>query len=156
MIRTLEQKLRHLAGNPVDLFVITHRKDDGTAEYTATLSNPEGICQVTCMYDNWFEATWYESLDEAESMIADSVRDIYSVERVGITRQKLDRKTVRVTKEPPKAKFKCTCGCEFEADLDSCRHTRSDLEGEYRVYQSIAFWSKCPVCGEECADTRIA
>ena len=59
MIRTLSQKLRHLAGNPVDLFVITYRKDDGTVEYTATLSNPEGICQVTCMYDNWFEATWY-------------------------------------------------------------------------------------------------
>lgn len=154
MIRTLEQKLRHLAGNPVDLFVITHRKDDGTVEYTATLSNPEGICQVTCMYDNWFEATWYESPDEAESMIADSVRDIYSVERIRISRENLER-GVKVTKEPPKAKFKCTCGCEFEADIDSCRQTRSDLEGESRVYQSIAFWSKCPACGNECADTRI-
>lgn len=154
MIRTLEQKLRHLAGNPVDLFVITHRKDDGTVEYTATLSNPEGICQVTCMYDNWFEATWYESQDEAESRIADSVRNIYSVERIRISRENLER-DVKVTKEPSKAKFKCTCGCEFEADLDSCRHTRSDLEGEYRVYQSIAFWSKCPACGNECADTRV-
>ena len=154
MIRTLEQKLRHLAGNPVDLFVITHRKDDGTVEYTATLSNPEGICQVTCMYDNWFEATWYESLDEAESRIADSVRNIYSVERIRISRENLER-GVTVTKEPSKAKFKCTCGCEFEAGLDSCRQTRSDLEGEYRVYQSIAFWSKCPACGNECADTRL-
>ncbi|MBR2305673.1 MAG: hypothetical protein IKA48_00425 [Fibrobacter sp.] len=154
MIRTLEQKLKYLAGNPVYLFVITHRKDDGTVEYTATLSNPEGICQVTCMYDNWFEATWYESLDEAESMIADSVRDIYSVERIRISRENLER-GIKVTKEPPKAKFECTCGCEFEADLDSCRQTRSDLEGESRVYQSISFWSKCPACGEECADTRI-
>jgi hypothetical protein len=154
VIRTLEQKLRHLAGNPVDLFAITHRKDDGTVEYTATLSNPEGICQVTCMYDNWFEATWYESQDEAESRIADSVRNIYSVERIRISRENLER-GVKVTNELSKAKFECTCGCEFEADLDSCRQTRSDLEGEYRVYQSIAFWAKCPACGNECADTRI-
>lgn len=154
MIRTLEQKLGHLAGNPVDLFVITHRKDDGTVEYTATMSNPEGICQVTCMYDNWFEATWYESPDEAESMIADSVRDIYSVERIRISRENLER-GVKVTKEPPKAKFECTCGCEFDADLDSCRQTCSDLEGEYRIYQSIVFWAKCPICGQECGDLRI-
>ena len=127
MIRTLEQKLRHIAGNPVDLFVITHRKDDGTVEYTATLSNPEGICQVTCMYDNWFEATWYERQDEAESMIADSVRNIYSVEHIRVSRNNLER-GVKVTKEPSKAKFECTCGCEFEADLDSGRRAAPSRE----------------------------
>jgi len=137
VIRTMEQKLALLAKNPAEVFVVTHRNNDGTVEYTATLSNPEGICQVTCMYDNWFEATWYESQDEAESKIADSVRNIYSVECILISRESLEL-GVTVTKEPPKAHFKCACGCEFSARPETCKTTHSDLEGGY-----------------ECSDLRI-
>ena len=145
-------KLKMLASNPAEIYVMTHQKADGGIEYAVI--NDFGIFKATSFYENWMEATWFKSREEAESQIADGARNVYSVEHIRISRENLER-GVKVTKEPPKAKFKCTCGCEFEADLDVCRQTRSDLEGEYRVYQSIAFWSKCPACGEECADTRI-
>ena len=145
-------KLKMLAANPADIYVMTHQKADGGIEYVVI--NDFGIIKATSFYENWMEATWFKSREDAESQIADGARNVYSVERIRISRENLER-GVKVTKEPPKAKFKCTCGCEFEANLDACRQTRSDLEGEYRVYQSISFWSKCPVCGEECADTRI-
>ena len=143
-----------LARNPVDIYFITHKKEDGTVEYISSMKSPTGAYMGMNIYDNWFEAEWYESRAEAESQIAESARDTYSVEHIHISREPLER-GVTIIKEPPKAHFKCACGCEFEADLDSCRQTRSDLEGEYRVYQTISFWSKCPACGEECADTRI-
>lgn len=145
-------KFKMLAANPAEIYVMTHRKADGGIEYVVI--NDFRIFKATSFYDNWLEATWFESSEEAESQIADSARNVYSVEQIRVSRENLER-GVKVTKEPPKAKFQCTCGCEFEADLDSCRQTRSYLEGEYRVYQSISFWSKCPTCGEECADTRI-
>ena len=145
-------KFKMLASNPAEIYVMTHRKADGGIEYVVI--NDFGIFKATSFYDNWLEATWFESREEAESQIADGARNVYSVERIRISRENLER-DVTITKEPEKAKFKCTCGCEFEAKLDSCKQTRSDLEGEYRIYQSISFWAKCPVCGEDCADTRI-
>lgn len=93
-------------------------------------------------------------LDEAESRIADSVRNIYSVERIRISREPLER-GVTITKEPPKAHFKCACGCEFSANHETCRTTHSDLEGETSVHSTVTFWAKCPICGYECSDLRI-
>lgn len=154
MIWTMEQKLALLVKNPAEIFVVTHRTDDGTIEYSSTMTGPGGECLCAVMDNSWLDTVWYESQDEAESKIADSVRGIYSVERIRVYREPLER-GVTITKEPPKAKFECACGCEFEAGIDSCKQTRSYLEGEDRVYQSISFWSKCPACGEECAVTRI-
>lgn len=145
-------KFKMLASNPADIYVVTHATKEGGIEYV--VFNDFKVFTAISMYENWMEATWFDSREEAESQIADGARNVYSVEHIRISRENLER-GVKVTKEPPKAKFKCTCGCEFETDLDACRQTRSDLEGEYRVYQSISFWSKCPACGEECADTRI-
>ncbi len=145
-------KFKMLAKNPAEIYVMTHRKADGGIEYVVI--NVFGIFKVTSFYDNWLEATWFESREEAESQIADGVRNVYSVEQIKVSRNNLER-GVKVTKEPPKVKFKCTCGCEFEADLDSCKTTHSDLEGETSVHSTVTFWAKCPICGHECSDLRI-
>ena len=147
MIRSLEQKLEFLKKTDCDIFVITHKKEDGTVEYTDTITGPAGICYFTCLYDNWFEASWHETREAAESLIAESARKVYSVERIRISRENQGAGSVTVTKEPPEAKFKCTCGCEFTLPIGSCEQTLSDLEGETRIYQTIAFWAKCPKCG---------
>jgi hypothetical protein len=91
MIRTLEQKLALLAKNPAEVFVVTHRKDDGTVEYSSPMTGPGVECLCVVMGNSWFDAVWYENQDEAETKIADSVRDIYSVERILISRENLER-----------------------------------------------------------------
>lgn len=104
MIRTLEQKLALLAKNPAEVFVVTHRKDDGTVEYSSTMTGPGGECLCAVMNDSWFDAVWYESQEEAEAKIADSVRDIYSVERIRISRENLER-DVAITRNPERISF---------------------------------------------------
>lgn len=104
MIRTMEQKLALLAKNPAEVFVVTHRKDDGTVEYSSPMTGPGGECLCVVMDNSWFDAVWYESQDEAETNIADSVRDIYSVERVRISRENLER-DVAITRNPERISF---------------------------------------------------
>jgi len=145
-------KFKMLAANPADIYVMTHRKSDGGIEYVVL--NDFGIFKATSFYENWMEATWFESREEAESQIADGVRNVYSVEHIRVSRNNLER-GVKVTKEPSKAKFKCTCGCEFEANPITCNAPHSTLEGETSAYSTVAFWLKCPVCGHECRELGI-
>lgn len=145
-------KFKMLAANPAEIYVMTHRKADGGIEYVVI--NDFGIVKATSFYDNWLEATWFESVEEAEGQIADKVRNLYSVEKIIISREPLER-GVTITKEPPKAQFKCACGCEFSARPETCETTHSDLEGETSVHSTVTFWAKCPICGQECSDLRI-
>lgn len=149
MINTFEQKFSLLARNPVDIYVIAHKKEDGTVEYISSMKSPAGAYMWMNIYVNWFEADWYESRAEAESQIAESARDTYSVEHVHISRDSMNQ-NITVTKEPPNAKFKCSCGCEFEAPVGACKRTTSVAEGEYKDYISTSFWLKCPRCGHDC------
>ena len=154
MINSEERKLKLLAANPLDIYVITHRTAEGKTEYTYMLNFP--CCQTLNMCETWLEATWYESRQEAESLIADSVRDVYSVEHIGITRDNLERTgSVVVTKPANRGKFKCACGCEFEAPAKSCETTTSFLNGDQHCYNTVTFWKKCPECGTKCSDLRI-
>lgn len=146
------KKLEMLAKNPAEIYVMTHRKDDGGIEYVVI--NDFGIFNATSFYDNWLEATWFESAEEVESQIAETVRNLYSVEKINISRESLER-GVTITKEPPKAHFKCSCGCEFSVNPETCGTTHSDLEGETSVHSTVTFWAKCPICGYECSDLRI-
>lgn len=159
MIRTMEQKLALLAKNPAEIFVVTHRKDDGTIEYPSTMTGPGGECLCAVMDDSWFDTVWYESQDEAETKIADSVRNIYSVERIRISRENLERDVVitrNPERNPERISFKCSCGCEFNESAESCRMTSGWLEGgDMQIYSTTTFWSHCPVCGNECSDLRI-
>jgi len=113
----MEQKMALLAKNPAEVFVVTHRKDDGTIEYSSPMTGPGGECLCAVMDDSWFDAVWYESQDEAESTIADSVRNIYSVERIRISRENLGsgrnsrenlERDVVVTRKPERISFKCS------------------------------------------------
>lgn len=145
-------KFKMLAANPADIYVMTHQKADGGIEYAVI--NEFGMFKATSFYDNWLEATWFESAEEVEGQIADTVRNLYSVECIRISREPLER-GVTITKEPPKAQFKCTCGCEFSANPITCNAPHSTLEGETSAYSTVAFWLKCPVCGHECRELRI-
>lgn len=149
-----DNKCALLARNPVDIYVIAHKNEDGTVEYISSMKSPAGAYMWMNIYVNWFEADWYESRAEAESQIAESARDTYSVEHVHISRDPLER-GVTITKEPPKAHFKCACGCEFSASSETCKTTHSNLEGDTSVYSTVTFWLKCPRCGHECSDMRI-
>lgn len=145
-------KFKMLASNPAEIYVVTHATKEGGIEYV--VFNDFKVFTAISMYENWMEATWFESREEAESQIADGARDVYSVERIRISRENLER-GVTITREPPKAKFKCTCGCEFEANPITCNAPHSTLEGETSAYSTVAFWLKCPVCGHECRELRI-
>ena len=81
-------KFKMLASNPAEIYVMTHRKDDGGIEYVVI--NDFGIFKATSFYDNWLEATWFESVEEVESQIADTVRNLYSVEKICISRESLE------------------------------------------------------------------
>ena len=158
-------KFSMLAANPADIYVVTHAMKDGGIEYVGF--NDFKIFTSLSMYDNWMEATWFDSRYGAESQIADGARDVYSVEHIRISRENLVRESVAatdkpravhgsvVTREPPMAKFDCVCGCLFERDVASCGKSTSTLHGEYRDRQVITFWAKCPACKERCGATRI-
>jgi len=94
MINRESQKFALLSKNPLEIYVMTHRKQDGTVEYTYTIDF--GTVQPISMCDNWMEATWYETREEAESKIADGARKIYSVERITIARENLERCPVKI------------------------------------------------------------
>lgn len=61
-----------------------------------------------------------------------------------------------IIQQPPSPRFKCACGCVYETELKACRKTVSTLHGEWVDRQSTTFWSHCPVCGTENADSRFA
>ena len=158
-------KFNMLAANPADIYVVTHAKKDGGIEYVRF--NDCKIFTALSLYENWLEATWFESREEAESQIADGARHVYSVEHIRISRENLaaapgsaddEHRTVHgsaITREAPTAKFNCTCGCQFERDVATCGKSTSTLHGEYRDRQAITFWAECPACKERCGSTRI-
>ena len=149
MINEFNQKISLLGRSLTDIYVITHKKADGTIEYVA--NNDFAGYKCISLYETWFEAAWYENRADAESQIAESARNMYSVEHIHLSRDSMNQ-NITVTKEPPNAKFKCACGCEFEAPVGACERTTSVAEGKYNDYIATSFWLKCPRCGYKCCN----
>lgn len=60
------------------------------------------------------------------------------------------RAHTRILKRPKAMYFKCSCGCEFETDVQFCKKTPYETEG-YGIH--LTYWSHCPICGTECSST---
>lgn len=139
-------KIEKLRENPVEIYVMRF-----SSETTPGPAYIEALCRGAVMHDTWFEADWYDTAEEVYANIAESARSVYSAEKIVISRDTTTSDDTRITREPEPVKFKCMCGCEFEAGVKSCRVTESTLEGEFRNRYSVTYWKKCPVCGHECA-----
>lgn len=139
-------KMEKLRGNPVEIYVMRFSSETthGPA-YIESLGRGGAV-----MHDNWFEADWYDTAEEVYANIAESARSVYSAEKVVISRYITIPDDTRITREPEPLKFKCICGCEFEAGVKSCMVTESTLGGEFRNRYSVTYWKKCPVCGQDC------
>ena len=86
MITDRQLKQYKVADPNVEIYVIKHvdPPEDGYPYIHET-----GIGMM--LLDNWCEADWYETLDEAESHIAETVRDKYMVECIRISRSLIVR-----------------------------------------------------------------
>lgn len=60
------------------------------------------------------------------------------------------RAHTRILKRPKGMYFKCSCGCEFETEVQYCKRTTSELGGD-RCGIQTTYWSHCPICGDECS-----
>ena len=86
MITAIDCKMAKIADPNVEIYVIKHvdPPEDGYPYIQET-----GIGMV--LYHCWLDVDWYESLEEAESHIAENVRDKYMVERIRISRSLIVR-----------------------------------------------------------------
>ena len=88
---SLNEKARYLINN--DTFYVI--KNIPTNTYIEPIIMGHGYI----VHDNWLEATWWSNLEDAQSRIAESVRDIYKVVKITFNATVLDANSHEETAE---------------------------------------------------------
>ena len=82
MITDLERKRAMLSEPNLEIYVVRH-VDPPERQYPYIHETAIGMV----LYNNWFDGDWYDTFEEAESHIAETVRDKYKVECIRLSRK---------------------------------------------------------------------
>ena len=89
MIKSMAEKMKFFAGTPGDIFVMKYvsptTHEVAYIEHINGIADGgiEGVCGLA-LHENWLEADWFNTKEEVDSRIAESVKHLYSAERISV------------------------------------------------------------------------